>query len=208
VRDGTRATLPEYKDDEYADAIREAIKTFEGQKKREWLVWGSGLMVRLQREVDEEAEAKRVIDEAEREAKKEAEAKRAIDEAEREAEETKKRLADGWMDEAQAGELQWDEVIRRIKALEEGKDWEMRDGEVGKEKDAESLVGGGDVVEIAAPKVARKARVGRKDSTFGPGRMKMVVEIPAASRNEKKRGVDEGKPEKVRDPIVLLFFKS
>jgi hypothetical protein len=197
VRDGTRATLPEYKDDEYADAIREAIKTFEGQKKREWLVWGSGLMVRLQREVDEEAEAKRVIDEAEREAKKEAE-----------AEETKKRLADGWMDEAQAGELQWDEVIRRIKALEEGKDWEMRDGEVGKEKDAESVVGGGDVVEIAAPKVARKARVGRKDSTFGPGRMKMVVEIPAASRNEKKRGVDEGKPEKVRDPIVLLFFKS
>jgi hypothetical protein len=196
VRDGTRATLPEYKDDEYADAIREAIKTFEGQKKREWLVWGSGLMVRLQREVDEEAEAKRVIDEAEREAKKEAEA------------ETKKRLADGWMDEAQAGELQWDEVIRRIKALEEGKDWEMRDGEVGKEKDAESVVGGGDVVEIAAPKVARKARVGRKDSTFGPGRMKMVVEIPAASRNEKKRGVDEGKPEKVRDPIVLLFFKS
>ena len=191
VRDGTRATLPEYKDDKYADAVREAIKMFEDQKNRKWLVWGSALMVRLQKEVDEEAEAKRVIDEAERE-----------------AEETKKRLADGWMDEAQAGELQWDEVIRRIKALEEGKDWEMRDGEVGKEKDAESVVGGGDVVEIAAPKVARKARVGRKDSTFGPGRMKMVVEIPAASGKEKKRGVDEEKPEKVRDSIVLLFSKS
>jgi hypothetical protein len=195
VRDGTRATVPEYKDEEYAGAIREAIKTFEGQKNREWLVWGSGLMERLQREVDEEAEAKRLIDEAEREAKKDVEAK-----------EIKKKLADGWMDEAEAGELKWDEVIRRIKALEEGKDWEMRDGEVEKEKDTESVVGGGgDVVEIAAPKVARKARFGREDSTFGPGRVKMVVEIPAASGKEKKRGMDEEKPEKVRDSIAFYF---
>ena len=207
MRDGTRAFLPEYKEDEYAALVQEAIDVFRGQTNREWLAWGSGLMVGLWKEVDDEAEAKRLADEV---ATREAEAReREANEARKEAEakEARERMVAGWMDEAQAGKLDWAEVGRRVKAVDDGEDWESKEVEGGEGKDVESVVGGDDVVVSERFRISRVGPNGPKKSTFGPGRMKMSVEIPVAPGHGKKRGVDEGKPVKVRDPIAFDFHE-